>query len=741
MTTETEDSALIIQKIKKQKGKIIDEIFKRERSENLHLIESWIKQIDPESPFINISLVAITIDTIFFHFKNEINKENNSLIESCLFSLINKLSKQANVDEISVIVSNLKAYIKTNDNDDKYELEKFIGKLASSTNRFSLIRDISKQPILFYKKIESNCSNIFKTQLNNIPIAVLTAESSKKCQISFEGVANSGGFTNNSSKNKEQNSHEKIRTRIINFDENGKGYVVNKIKRETKKNCSLCEVKSIQKSKLYYPYKNESQFTKDIREAFFFINFLRENKINYNYEKNIKSIFQSYALEEFKAVICKRIYDFKLQNSKIFYDAHNKTNIFLLPNFLDINSEYRDNFLLLINFSILEKLAKKADIIANNINTLMPILDDISDLCFEWNVNPEFSKFYKVKNSFNAKFNNNTFVRYLEYVFFLFEENKLKFDKICPNFYCEVSKLTLKNVSENRKMEINKLKSDLSVNRFLKKQQEAIQCYFDKHLQINLDNFQTNASFSVFKLFLIKICEFILNLFNINFFISNINNLYFFSSKYDLFDLELDCVSLDRIYNEFTLKLNWLEFLKSGINPFFLASISFKKNLSEKLFLYIVNRKFLHAIKYNFSVESFSNNRRKLANDLLLIRLSLENAKIGTINDLICFYEKNNINLEKIGEPIIKLLNENKAFKEYLEAMDTLIQNNQSLNKEFSILCNTTQENIVKLGETQMNDRFSQYVSKGNYLFKLPQTNQSNSRSDYTKSKITTISI
>jgi hypothetical protein len=315
-------------------------------------------------------------------------------------------------------------------------------------------------------------------------------------------------------------------------------------------------------------------------------------------------------------------------------------------------------------------------------------------------------------------------VRYLENVFFLFEENKLKLDKICPNFHYEVSELTLKNVSENIKMEINKLTSDLSVNRFIEKQQEAIQCYFDKHLQINLDNFQTNTSFLVFKLFLIKIYDFILNLFNINFFISNINNLYFFSLKYNLLDLELDCVSLDRIYKEFTLKLNWLEFLKSGINPFFLASISFKKNLSEKLFLYIVNRKFLHVIKYDFSAESFSNNRRKLANDLLLIRLSLENAKIGTINDLICFYEKNNINLEKIGEPIIKLLNENKAFKEYLEAMETLIQNTQSLDNEFSVLCKTTQENIVNLGKTQMNDRFSQYVSKGNCLFKLPQTTQ-----------------
>src|SRR5436190_21864202 len=519
--------------------------------------------------------------------------------------------------------------------------------------------------------------------------------------------------------NNQPQAKNKVKTRVIDFDEDGKGYVVNKIKRVRKKNFSSYENKNIQNCNSDYLFKNESQFTKDIREAFFFINILRKNEINYNYEKSIKGIFQSFALEEFKSVICKKIYDLKDQSSKNFFYEYNKIKLFLLPNFSDIQSEYRDNFLLLTNFSILEKLAKKADIIADNINTLMPILDDIIKLYSEWNINYEFSEFYIVKDSFNAKFNNNTFVYYLVNLIFLLEENKLKLDKISLDFHCEVSNTTLKNI-ENIKIKINKLRSDLSINRFLKEQQEAIQCYFDKHLQINLDYSQTHTDSLLYK-FLIKLYEFILNLFNINFFINNISNLVFFAKKLDIFNLHLDCISVDRIYNEFTLKLTWLEFLKNGINPFFLASISFKKNLSEKLFLYIVNLKFLHTIRFNFPIESFSNGH-KLANDLLLIRLSLENAKIGTINDLICFYEKDNINLPKVGEQIIKLLNDNEAFKEYLKALVILVRNTQALNEEFSILCNTTQKNIANTWEIQMSDCFSQHISRGNYLFRLPQT-------------------
>lgn len=128
MTTETESSALIIQKIKKQKDEIIHQISEIKCPENLQQIEIWIKQIDLEPPTIHISLLAIAIDTIFFYFKNEINKESKRLIESSLCYLINKLSKQPNADEILEIVPILKAYIKTNDNEHKCKLEKITRK-------------------------------------------------------------------------------------------------------------------------------------------------------------------------------------------------------------------------------------------------------------------------------------------------------------------------------------------------------------------------------------------------------------------------------------------------------------------------------------------------------------------------------------------------------------------------------------------------------------------------------------
>lgn len=232
----------------------------------------------------------------------------------------------------------------------------------------------------------------------------------------------------------------------------------------------------------------------------------------------------------------------------------------------------------------MEKLEKKIHSISDNLDRLMPILDDISQLYSEWKVDPEFSEFYKSKNKFYDKFNNHIVINYLEKVFCLIEENKLEIDKISLEFNCEVSNLSFKSISEDLIEKINILKSDLSINRFWKEQQEAIQYYFDRNFQINLEISQASINFSLFKLALIKIYEFILNLISINFFINNANNLIYFASKFTRPNQELDGISLDEISTEFSLKSNWYELLKSGINPFFLVSKSFKKNLSEKFF-------------------------------------------------------------------------------------------------------------------------------------------------------------
>lgn len=705
MTLETESGA-IIKKIDKQCKGIIEKITSCQTSNNLHQIEVWIRQqIKSEPKADNIQILAILIDTIYHFFKEASDIDKTRLIERCLADLINNWSNFS-PEKIQEIICQLKVYIKTDDTEAQAALKEFIDKSSGSIN-FLIV--ISKKLVSSCQKSLSNFSIINKSELNNTYPAIELATDAGSAPTPLFNASFPETIGNNSTKYKKKNN-----TRLIMFDKNGEGYVANK-----KYNFVSKKNESVESYKFVYQNQTQSQLTIDIYEGYLFINFLRKNEINF--EKDIKSLFKSFALEEFKYIIFKRIYDFKAQNSKNFFSEYYKTNFFLLPSFLDIQSEYLDNFLLLINFLTLEKLAKKSETIANNINTLFPILDDIVEFYSEWDVNHKFHEFLLLRNNFKTNFNKKTFVHYLEHMICLIETNKLELDKISLNFHFEVSNMKLKKLSENVKTKINELKSSLSIDQFLKKQQEAIQLYFNKNFQINLDNFDLNTNLVAFKLFVIKLYKFMLNFFCINFFINYISNLDFFKSKLDLLNLELDCLSPEKINDEFTSKLNWLTLLKNGINPFFLLYKPYKKNLSEKLFLYMVNIKFLNAIEINFDIGAFPNKKHKLLNDLRLIQICLENAKIGSISDLDCFYEKKNINIQKIGEQIIQLLNDNEAFKEYLKALINLDQNTQVLNEEFSMLCDTTQKNIINSWEAQINKDLSKHIRKGYHFFKLPQ--------------------
>ena len=129
MTTETEELALI-QQLEKQKHTIIEEISNRP-SENLLVIRDWINKIDLKSPSINISLIATTIDTIFFYIKNEFITEKASLVEQVVTILITGSNLQE--QEIYDIVPHLKEYAKNIDTDSDKELKKFIDKSGGST--------------------------------------------------------------------------------------------------------------------------------------------------------------------------------------------------------------------------------------------------------------------------------------------------------------------------------------------------------------------------------------------------------------------------------------------------------------------------------------------------------------------------------------------------------------------------------------------------------------------------------
>ena len=198
-----------------------------------------------------------------------------------------------------------------NATEDQIALEEFIDNCGRVS---SVFRDISK-------RIASSCE---KYLLNLSPVE-LAEEAELSDQLPICKSESIGHFLNNRARDK-----KKVKSRIIEFDENGIGYDINEPKKINEKNYSSYSgenEKIIKNDMQIVQYEKESQLTRDIREAFFFRNIVRKNEINYNYEKNIESILQSLAFEEFKAVISKRIYLFKTQNSKIIFYQYNKPHI------------------------------------------------------------------------------------------------------------------------------------------------------------------------------------------------------------------------------------------------------------------------------------------------------------------------------------------------------------------------------------------------------------------------------
>ncbi len=674
MTIETEEpvnNAIIIDKILEKNKKIIDRLEKKDSSENLQQIANWIKQFKSESLLrTDIAILAVIIDTVYFYFKSKFSREKQILIEGYLNFIINNFNHLPN-EEILTFISSLKKYIYTADENDKSELENFMIKNTSKIKKIGLRRRVKPQ--------------------------------------------------------------------IIEFDAKGKGFVANK-KRKIFRNEIVNQANThININQMYHKiisrYDNETQLTKDIREAVILRSILSKEKIGFQYERSIEIIFQSIALEEFKEAIRKKIYDFKIQDPNITLSVYKESKVFFqLPKFSDIKNKYLDNFLLTINYSNLEKLMKKAQIVSDNIYTLIPMLDDIKNFYCEWGINYDlFKNFYIEIDNFSRTFSKKSIANYLEKMICLIEEKKLKLDENNFDRAYQISDVCIKNLAENSVIEkINKLKLDLSIENFLNLQKKSIKKYLDNYFfQVRLDGYPNKrTNISLFKSFLIKMKELILNFFSISFFINNINNLEFLASKFDVSNL--DRMLFERIHNKFILKVKWWHFLSYRMNPLFLVSVSFKKKLSEQLLLYIVNYKFTQIVRL-FDINEFPIENRasggikkniECVDTLFLIQSILKDAKIGNTKDLTNFYgSQNNIFFPKSRKQIAELLKRPETFIDLSKMISTLNENIEPLMQEFFKLLDKTLENMKKLEENQeKNNLLLSHVTKGKSLFQLPKT-------------------
>ncbi|WP_342220043.1 hypothetical protein [Rickettsiella endosymbiont of Miltochrista miniata] len=662
-----EIKSIVIEKIVKKIKEIFDLIKNQTTSECLQQIEDWLKQIKPEALTNDISHFSGMLDIIFFYLHAEFSKEKKAQIEYYLGIVLNNFN-QLQPKKIVILITSLNKYIHA---DDVAELERLNSELTPFTNKFSLELKLRK----------------------------------------------------------------KIKPRIIDFDNEGKGFVVEKTRKLVKEICTNETVNQtnpdINLNQMHYKifscYENESQLSKDIREAVLLRSFLSKEKIGIKYERSIEIIFQSIELEEFKEIIRKRIYEFKTQDPNIILSEYKKPKTFQLPKFLDIQNKYLDNFLLLINFSNLEKLIKEVQIISDNIYTLMPVLDDIKNFYCEWGINYDlFKNFYVEVENFNRTFNQKFISNYVEMMMRLIEEKKLKLDENNLDEFYQISDICLKKLSENSLIEeINSLKLTLSIENFLNNQKKEIKNYFDKQFHARLDVYSNKlTNISLFKSFLIKMKELILNFFSVSFFINNINNLGLLAPKFDISNL--NNFFFERIHNEFNLKIKWWHFLGYRMNPLFLLSLSFKKNLSEQLFLYIVNYKFTQIIEFfEFSTANrMSTDTKKnieCVDTLFLIQSILEKAEIGNTKGLTNFYgNKTNISSPKSRKQVIELLEKAETFIALSKMISTLNQNIRSVAQKLSKLFNITLENMKKLEENQEKDNLLlSHVTNGKCIFQL----------------------
>ena len=128
-----------------------------------------------------------------------------------------------------------------------------------------------------------------------------------------------------------------------------------------------------------------------------------------------------------------------------------------------------------------QKLMKKAQIVSDNIYTLIPMLDDIKNFYCEWGINYDlFKNFYIEIDNFSRTFSKKSIANYLEKMICLIEEKKLKLDENNFDRAYQISDVCIKNLAENSVIEkINKLKLDLSIENFLnlQKNQYHYQAY------------------------------------------------------------------------------------------------------------------------------------------------------------------------------------------------------------------------------------------------------------------------
>ncbi len=693
MTTETEESALIIQKIKKQKDEIIDEISNRQSPENLLEIQGWIKRIDLESPSINIFLIAITIDTIFFYIKNEFNKEKTSLVEKFLTNLINSWSNLPE-HEILALVSYLKVYVKIKDANSHAELKKFIGKSVESTSFF---RDISKKLVSFCEESLSNISTTIKTEFNSLSTVKLATEAGLPNQFPFfKKDASPRQFANDSPKDK-----KKLKPRVIEFDEEGTGYEffnwyrcfldnINleidfpaKIKRKLlQKELLKRELECLGKIEIEESYLNKLERKIKINEFDLFASKEEKDARQCKIEQKIRNNKKNRERKKNSKLLIPKILPI-LKKIDIYKKASDSQSLSIVPPLFETNKDdFLTVFLKSIDYEKFKELIKFSEYILISIDKIKQTLSKIDDFSEGLGIASNYVGFLEsYYRKLRENFNRENISNFLEDSLILFEQRSLALD----NNYCLLdiqakkkeiifsefnfldkfisannNKQIYKILSNEIKQLLNKKRKNQTTirNKNLKNKRGLIKKYFPFFYD---EYYFTNKKFK--KKFIKKI-------------FSNIPEPRSIESMKTILD-----------------NLKWWQFFLIHIGAIFLLKKGFRVRLSEELFLDLLEEKFN-------KIDEKKEPKAKNIDELYEIKNHI-NFFDGKIQDHSI--DLNSLNLLDSRQAIVDRLKRHKKVEDLLD--NVLILSNQASNciNEFNNLkdaCRRENEKIPENGET-----------------------------------------
>lgn len=728
----SENDGRLIEGIQKQSKEIIDEIEKCP-SESLDKIKYWINQINLKDLSSQaIQFRATIIDTIHCYSKKKSNETNTNLIEDCLCNLLSNLDQLPN-DKILAIVPYLKAYIKNCNADAEYELEKFIGKLAPSINRFSLFSDISKQIVLSYEKSKSNFNNTFKIQLMNIPGAELASEAAKlnldpECKPYFSENVFSKEFINASSKEKIR--RKKIKSRIIYFDDEGIGYDINAPYINLKQPKRLAERLEIELSPRMLLKEElrclgkihiEEEFIlknlqKQIAEKEFELFASEEEKAAklHNEEakqqarmrdieesirrtKNFREYLRNKQKKVSKAKKISKVLDpivFFIQEqivrSKQEAPFNNMCLLGLkLPSFESRQDVFLTDFLATINYYQFKELINFAESSLISIGKIKKTLNKITDFyktlgLHAGNVVRYIDALDRSEEKIKENFNKDAIFNFLENSLNLFKQRTLNLD----NNYC------LLNIKE-QKGKLEFAEPEFLRSFILKNSPERILEINSEHLN---QFFSQNDDKTLYNKRALEPKDSILKL-SFNFF----SGKYLFLSQnhkrkfVKKFLLNFQKHPNFKLINNEISKLKWWHFVLMGVSPFYVFKKKFREFLSKKLFFDLIEAEFKNTDK-EACIESIDA--------LYSIQDRLKSSNISFESQSIPL---SRLDVSRSRQEIIDRLNNHEEIKKVLKKSSSLVESAMRCVKEFSDLKSTYQRE---------NKKTSSFFESNTYLFK-----------------------